>query len=43
MQKKQINKQEKQLELLRHIKSNPYLTQRNLAGKLDISLGKINL
>ena len=42
MQKKQINKQEKHLELLRYIQSNPYSTQRNLAVKLDISLGKIN-
>ena len=42
MQKKQINKQEKHLELLRYIQSNPYSTQRNLAVKLDISLGKLN-
>jgi len=37
-----IFESEKTLELLREIESNPNLTQRYLANKYGISLGKIN-
>ena len=30
------------LELLRHLESEPHLNQRNLAGRLGLSLGKAN-
>lgn len=33
---------EKTLQIIREIESNPQITQRDLAQKLDISLGKIN-
>ncbi len=42
MKKNNISNQEKQLELMRQIQKNPNSSQRNLAEKLDISLGKLN-
>ncbi len=33
---------EKTLSIIRDIEDNPQITQRELAGKLDISLGKAN-
>ena len=42
MKKNEISKQEKQLELLRQIEIDPRSSQRNLAEKIDVSLGKLN-
>lgn len=40
--KDQIFDSEKTLQVLREVELNPQITQRNLAQKLEISLGKIN-
>lgn len=40
--KDQIFDSEKTLQVLREVELNPQITQRSLAQKLEISLGKIN-
>ncbi len=40
--KKRINHSEIELEILRNLESNPDLTQRQIAEKLGVSLGKTN-
>ena len=40
--KKRINHSETELEILTNIESNPNLTQRQIAKKLGVSLGKTN-
>lgn len=40
--RKRINQSEIELEILRNIEANPYLTQRQVAEDLNISLGKTN-
>mgnify|MGYP003316902968 FL=1 len=39
---KKINNSEEELEILRKIEEYPYLTQRQIADHLGLSLGKIN-
>ena len=40
--KKKINHSEEELEILRKVEENPNLTQRQIAEKLGLSVGKIN-
>jgi EPS-associated MarR family transcriptional regulator len=40
--RKRKNHSEAELEILRKIEENPYLTQRQIAEHMDLSLGKIN-